>query len=268
MAYKIVIDAGHGGVDTGAQFENRDEKDEALKLALAVGDILDKNGVEVVYTRTEDVYQTPFQKASIANDENADFFISMHRNSSPSQNLYNGIETLVYSDNGTKATMARNINENLERIGFKNNGVTERQNLVVLRKTAMPSLLLEVGFINSNKDNAIFDDEFDKVTMAIADGILETLNINAREVAAKAVTNESMQQLVEKLLYRVQVGAYRNKESADRLLNSLLVEGFPAFIIYQDGLYKVQVGAYEFLANAITMEERLRKFRYNTYITT
>ena len=68
-------------------------------------------------------------------------------------------------------------------------------------------------------------------------------------------------------LYRVQVGAYRNKDSADRMLNSLLVEGFPAFIVYDDGIYKVQVGAFRFLANAIKMEERLRKFRYNTYIT-
>ncbi|MEE0057163.1 MAG: SPOR domain-containing protein [[Bacteroides] pectinophilus] len=69
-------------------------------------------------------------------------------------------------------------------------------------------------------------------------------------------------------LYRVQVGAFRNKESADRMLNSLLIEGFPAFIVYDDGIYKVQVGAYGYLANAIKMEERLRRFRYNTYITT
>ena len=52
------------------------------------------------------------------------------------------------------------------------------------------------------------------------------------------------------------------------MLNSLLIEGFPAFIVYDDGIYKVQVGAYGYLANAIKMEERLRRFRYNTYITT
>ncbi|MGN0161391.1 MAG: SPOR domain-containing protein [Lachnospiraceae bacterium] len=69
-------------------------------------------------------------------------------------------------------------------------------------------------------------------------------------------------------LYRVQVGAYQNKENADRMLNSLLSDGFPAFMIFDDGLYKVQVGAYEFLPNAIRMENNLRRYRYNTYITT
>lgn len=60
MAYKIVLDAGHGGEDPGAVYKDRKEKDDNLKLALAVGRILEDNGVDVVYTRTTDVYQTPF----------------------------------------------------------------------------------------------------------------------------------------------------------------------------------------------------------------
>ena len=67
-------------------------------------------------------------------------------------------------------------------------------------------------------------------------------------------------------LYRVQTGAFNNKENADRMLNSLVIEGFPAYIIYEDNLYKVQVGAFRFLANAIKMEHRLRRYRYNTFI--
>ena len=63
MAYKIVLDAGHGGEDPGAVYKDRKEKDDNLKLALAVGRILEDNGVDVVYTRTTDVYQTPFEKA-------------------------------------------------------------------------------------------------------------------------------------------------------------------------------------------------------------
>ena len=50
------------------------------------------------------------------------------------------------------------------------------------------------------------------------------------------------------------------------MLNSLVIEGFPAYIIYEDNLYKVQVGAFRFLANAIKMEHRLRRYRYNTFI--
>ena len=69
-------------------------------------------------------------------------------------------------------------------------------------------------------------------------------------------------------LYRVQIGSFRSRENAERLLNSALADGFPAFIIYSDDLYKVQVGAFRNLENAVRMERRLRRFRYNTYITT
>ena len=102
MAYKIVLDAGHGGTDPGAVYNGRNEKDDNLALAQAVGKILEDNGVDVVYTRTEDIYQTPFEKARIANQSGADYFISFHRNSSPEDNQYQGVEVLVYDKSGIK----------------------------------------------------------------------------------------------------------------------------------------------------------------------
>ena len=63
MAYRIVIDPGHGGSDWGASYEGRKEKDDNLNLALAVGRILQNNGVDIEYTRTDDVYNTPLEKA-------------------------------------------------------------------------------------------------------------------------------------------------------------------------------------------------------------
>ena len=63
MAYKIVLDAGHGGTDPGAIYKERKEKNDNLELTLAVGKILEDNGIDVVYTRTTDIYQTPFEKA-------------------------------------------------------------------------------------------------------------------------------------------------------------------------------------------------------------
>ena len=68
MAYKIVLDAGHGGGDPGAVYQGRQEKDDTLTLTMAVGEILERNGIDVVYTRTEDIYQTPFEKAKLANE--------------------------------------------------------------------------------------------------------------------------------------------------------------------------------------------------------
>lgn len=411
--YKVALDAGHGGSDPGAVYNGRQEKDDTLDLTLAVGDILKKNGVDVFYTRTTDEYETPFKKATDANNSGADLFISIHRNSSETPNQYSGVESLVFNDTGLKAEVARNINNQLEDVGFKNLGVDVRKNLVVLKRTKMPAALVEAGFINNDKDNYLFDQEFDKIANAIADGILESIpasergsgqssNNNQRNgstsgsmtprsttgamagstttgsmttssmtgaasISDSATTSMSMENTenvadispvntsmeaanstpvssfpddfnysskstytnnsgyssntgsmtapanssaaisgynnmpqsspaasfnisnadnntytnsypynqcqcndnyTPETLYRVQTGAYRNKENADRMLNSLLMDGFPAFIIYQDGYYKVQVGAYALLSNAIKMEQRLRRFHYSTYITT
>ena len=171
----VILDAGHGGSDFGAVYEGRREKDDNLALTLAVGDILAENGVNVLYTRTNDVYETPTAKALEGNASGADYFISIHRNSSPIPNQYTGIESLVYNRNSTAANIARNINRNLEAIGFADQGVNERRNLAVLRRTTMPAVLVEAGFINNDMDNEVFDAEFDRIAQAIADGILESI---------------------------------------------------------------------------------------------
>ena len=329
--YKIALDAGHGGSDPGAVYKGRQEKEDTLDLTLAVGDILKKNGIDVYYTRTTDEYETPFKKATDANNSGADLFVSIHRNSSENPNQYSGVETLVYSDTGLKAEVARNINNQLEDAGFKNLGVDERKNLVVLKRTKMPAVLVEAGFINNDKDNYLFDEEFDSIAQAIADGILESIPSgrpgnttsnksnrtdnnnnsnnnsnnnnssnsqmnNSGRTASAPIDSTAMVNSIppdnevfsvpvsssnimpqcpcdnndydteNEALYRVQVGAYRNKDNSDRMLNSLLMDGFPAFIIYEDGYYKVQVGAYRIPLNAIKMEQRLRRFRYSTYI--
>lgn len=172
----VVLDAGHGGENPGAVYMGRREKDDALALTLAVGRILEENGVDVYYTREKDVFETPLQKAQEANQTGADYFVSIHRNSSPSPNQYTGIETLVFNRYGEAARLAYNINDELEDIGFENQGVNERTNLAVLRRTQMPAVLVEVGFINTDADNALLDARFDDVAEAIADGIIETID--------------------------------------------------------------------------------------------
>ena len=175
MPVSIMLDAGHGGRDPGAVYNGRQEKDDVLKLVLAIGEILQNSGIDVEYTRTTDIYETPFQKATEANEAGVDFFISIHRNSSPLANQYMGVESLIYNLSGIKYEMAENINAQLETVGFKDLGVKARPNLVVLRRTKMPAILVEVGFINSDSDNTLFDKNFNDIAQAIADGILDTL---------------------------------------------------------------------------------------------
>ena len=174
MSERIILDAGHGGRDNGASFGERVEKDDNLAMTLAVGEILDEMGFDVVYTRDEDIYQAPFRKATIANETGGDLFVSIHRNSSGMPNQYQGIETLIYSMGGFPEEVAENINEELEEIGYINLGVEERPGLIVLNSTQMPAVLVEVGFINSDADNELFAMQFEGTARAIAEGIADS----------------------------------------------------------------------------------------------
>lgn len=247
----VVIDAGHGGADPGATFNGRQEKDDALRLALAVGRILAANGVDVRYTRTDDTYNTPLEKAMMANDAEANYFVSIHRNAMPIPGSGSGITSLVFENRGVPAMLANNINQELSKTGFVNLGITERPGLVVLRRTKMPAVLVEAGFIDNEEDNRLFDQNFQAIAQAIADGILNTIK---------------EQEELRPSYYQIQTGAYRDRNIAEQQVNTLKSQGFPAFLVYEDGLYKVRVGAYQNMENAIRMEQELRRYGYNTFM--
>lgn len=171
----VVIDPGHGGANPGAVYNGRREKDDVLALSMEVGNILERNGVDVYFTRTSDVYESPAQKAEEGNAVQGDYFVSIHRNSSPYPNQYRGVESLVYNRYGEAARLAENINARLVDLGFENQGVNERKDLAVLSATQMPAVMTEIGFINSDADNRLFDDRFNDIARAIADGILATV---------------------------------------------------------------------------------------------
>ncbi len=253
MPISIMLDAGHGGRDPGAVYNGRQEKDDTLELTLAIGEILQNNGIDVEYTRTTDVYESPYQKALEANEAGVDYFISIHRNSFPRPNEVNGVESLVYNKQGIKYEMAQNINAQLETVGFVNLGVQARPNLVVLRRTQMPAVLVEVGFINSDTDNQLFDMNFNAITQAIANGIIETLSEGNDVIEG---------------MYSVQVGAFRNQNYARLLQEELMEMDFPARIERGEGFYRVRVGNYKDLNEAIRMEQRLKRAGYQTVIVT
>ena len=247
----LILDAGHGGYDNGAVFQNRREKDDNLALTLAVGEVLQNNGYDVMYTRTEDVYDSPGQKARIANASGADYFVSFHRNSSPNPNTYSGVETLVYDDNGVKAELARNINERLSETGFQNLGVRERKDLTVLRRTQMPAVLVETGFINTDRDNQLFDERFNQIAQAIADGIMETVG-GPQEVLQK--------------VYRVQVGLYNSFNRAQYALMEAVEKGYDGDVVPWRNYYAVQLGEFDTLDEPRAFEQDLRRQGYDTLV--
>lgn len=251
MAVSIVIDAGHGGYDSGASYQGRKEKDDVLRLALAVGERLTQDGYQVFYTRTEDVYDSPYEKAQIANATGADYFVSLHRNSSPDPNTYNGVETLVYQENPVVNDIANSINRQLEEVGFQNLGIEERPGLVVLRRTQMPAVLVEAGFINTDVDNQLFDDKFNEIADAIARGIEEGIQ------EAGGVRPSS---------YGVQVGLFSYESNARFLQEQLEDLGFYVQLRRDEPYYAVIVGSEPSLEDAAMLQQRLRQMGYDTLI--
>lgn len=261
MPYSIMLDSGHGGRDPGAVYMGRQEKDDTLRLTLAIGEILQDNGIDVMYTRTTDVFISPIQRAQEANEAGVDFFVSIHRNSFPTDNQVSGVESLVYDKSGIKYEMAQNINKQLETIGFVNLGVQARPNLIVLRRTKMPAVLVEVGFINSDTDNLLFDRNFADIAQAIAEGIMDTLEYGKQSDAG-------VSQNPHNLNYKVQTGAFRNEIYANRLRNELTEMDFPARVEDSGGFFRVMVGNFGTLDEATAMEQRLKRAGYQTVIVT
>lgn len=201
--FKVVIDAGHGGQDPGCIGLTLKEKDVNLDMALRVGKLISENcsDVQVIYTRTTDVFIELYRRAQIANNNHADLFISFHCNASENH-AGNGVETFVMGLAKSEANQAVARKENaaiLKEKNYKNNydgfnpdspesyvifslyssaylnkSITiadkVQRNLVsishltdrgvkqagywVLYKVAMPSILIEMGFLTNPTDDA------------------------------------------------------------------------------------------------------------------
>ena len=297
---KVIIDAGHGGQEPGAVYESRQEKEDALRLAFDVGNALERRGISVSYTRVNDVYDSPYEKAAMANASDADIFLSIHRNAMPVPGTASGVENLVYEDSGTAGALGRNIGEALAEAGWTDLGVKERPGLVVLRNMKIPAVLVEVGFINNEKDNEFLDANMAATADAIADGVLKTFReLDEAEKAGRPAeetgqpggetsqpaegtsrpavdanrpggetsrpageTNPSSD------LYGVQTGVYRQRKNAEAELLELRELGCPAYLTAKNGLFYVQAGAFRNLDNAVRMEQSLRRLGYGTVILT
>ena len=174
----IVIDAGHGGYDAGAVNGTRYEKNDNLRMALAVGERLKKCGVNVIYTRTTDTFVPLLERSRISNNNKADLFVAFHRNSA-STPAANGVETLIYTNASNKSLQtAEALQQALANVGIQSNRGVKRANLSVLRETNAPALLLELGFINNDQDNELFDSKFDAYADAIAKSLAQSVGVN------------------------------------------------------------------------------------------
>lgn len=176
----VVIDPGHGGSDPGTtSITNKHEKQFNLALALKVQAILlQEPEIEVVMTRETDIYPTRSERVKLANDLNADVFVSIHGNSVLSSPQITGTETYYYQRASSKE-LANIVHKHLvEAMGLNDRGV-KNGSLQVIRETKMPAILLEVGFLSNKFDEeAMMSESVQiKAAQAIVDGIKEYLKL-------------------------------------------------------------------------------------------
>lgn len=174
---KVWLDAGHGGTDPGALGNGLREKDITLPVTLETGEILERHGVNVGYSRTTDKTVSLKERTDMANKFNADRFISIHCNAFKDSEAQ-GVETFSHIGSTRGKNLAVNIHNEVikERLYTKNRG-TKTANFHVLRETKMAAALIELAFITNKEDSNLLIIKQKQFANSIAKGILKDLGI-------------------------------------------------------------------------------------------
>lgn len=224
---KVFIGVGHGGSDPGAVANGFKEKDLNLAIALACQDELTRHGVGVRMSRTKNEDESLTQKVNECNAYGADLALDIHNNAGGGD----GAEVFHHYKGGTGKTLANNILAEVVKIGQNSRGAKIKTNssgkdaFVFIRNTWCPAVIVECAFLDHKTDVQIIDTEAERKAMgvAIAKGVLKTLGIayKAKPATEKPTTGKT---------YRVQVGAYSEKENAEAMLAKLKKAGFDGYI--------------------------------------
>lgn len=177
--YKIYIDPGHGGSDPGAEGDRTEEKDLTLKVGLALNDVLLESNFQTYMSRVDDSTINVRKRPGMANETDADVFVSIHFNAADPKKINNyrsvsGIETFYYENTESDSpVLAKYVQEALvEGLGFRDRGYQPADHCVT-RETTMPAILIELGFLsNYDQENFYLEKEnIEKAANCIKEGI-------------------------------------------------------------------------------------------------
>lgn len=183
LEFKVCIDPGHGGIDVGGEsLDGKYEKDQTLALALLVKKYLKQLGVDVFMTREQDADVGLAERREAAEAGGAQLLVSIHRNIYEGAEEVNGVEAWIHSSRPRQAeAYAKNILAAMKRLipevnnrGVKCGSMSNRNENYAVNQAATTSLILEVGFLSSQKDNRLFETHMEAYAEAIVRGILDT----------------------------------------------------------------------------------------------
>lgn len=175
----VCLDPGHGGMDPGGDYQGRIESTDNWRLALKIKEELEKLGISVVMTREDnDTKVFLKERVAIANASGADYFISIHRNTGDGY----GYETWMTANAGAVTeALTNNIHNAMVEAGVqRDRGIKEGtesgegSDYYVIHNTTMPACLLEIGFMNVEEDNRLFDTNMEAYAKGIADAVIKT----------------------------------------------------------------------------------------------
>lgn len=186
MPTKIYIDQGHNprNPNAGAEGNGLREQDIVYDIGVRLSDILNANGIETRLSRPTPETQLGTSNATSlaarvneANSWGADYFISLHTNAADAPSA-EGSEAYVYRRGSVAAELARNILEGLnDSTGLPTRGVFARPSLYVLRKTRMPAVLVELGFITNPYEASLMSTRPDLFAEGVANGVFNFLGL-------------------------------------------------------------------------------------------
>ncbi len=180
----VVIDAGHGGQDPGANNGNVLEKDLNLAIALKLEELLKKNNIKTFMLRQDDTFVELYDRPFIANALKATLFVSIHHNAIDNKKI-SGTETLYYPETKgdpsfTGEKFAKLVQEALlSKLNSVNRKTVARPGLVVLKYSEMPSILAEIGFVtNAAELKNLTNQEYQqKAADALSEATIKALEI-------------------------------------------------------------------------------------------
>jgi N-acetylmuramoyl-L-alanine amidase len=185
-SFKLVIDAGHGGDDAGAvAADGTVEKDLALAISKKIKTLSAAYGVDVIMTRTEDVFMNPREKTDFSNKQHADAFISIHVNAAEKNQSYkSGMEVVVSKNNDNKqldkskilgSALIQQLNKNFSTTQSL---LQRKTGIWVLQATTVPAVLVECGYITNDKDLSLLKDDaqIELIARKILEGVVAYSN--------------------------------------------------------------------------------------------
>ena len=185
--YVVVVDAGHGGNVPGASKMGVNEKDLNLDIVLELKKLFDRcdKNIGVYYTRTDDTNPSFENRVGLANESEADLFLSVHNNSTASGRMssINGTEVMYEggdSSGESKKFASICLNHLLDELGSKSKGLVVGDEVYIIRMSEPPVALVEVGFMTNQAElESLQDSEYQrKAAQALYDSVLEYLNEN------------------------------------------------------------------------------------------